>query len=368
MKTSQLEHLTTSNLENDFLDTEVSEKHLKHIGEQKEALAESLELRQAISDVLKIRHSLGDPSLATIDLDRTAEYEGFDGARLAMRRAFDFRTKSDGTFGERWEAEEQAEKYFLPAITPELEEKIYQTAKLFGLTGDSQPKDSEADAVLILGGGDKSPLDRTLYAKELIDTGKLKTNKIVALGSERVVSDAERKRAGEYAENAQTEFALMVAAIETAYGIEIDQEDTLEWTDHNIEYDIPKKHKVVCIPGEAAKYPDIFIVSSAIVTDPFVDATHTDGSPIKLLRNRANSADTFKTFKDLDDSRKVVAVTNAHFVPFQGAAAAKELGKQGVDVEVVGFDPQYFGNSPKKAFELVQEMLATADSLAAASE
>lgn len=367
MNAATLENLTPNNSETSSASAEIRAKHLKQIGELKEALVNSPELRQTIKDVASIRKELGDPNLANFDLESVDTYEDFEGARLAMRQAFDFRTKPDGTFGERWEADERVAQYFKPATTPELEEKIYKTAELFGLTGDSQPENPDVDAALILGGGGKSPLDRTLYTKELIDTGKLHTKKIVSLGSERKINDAERARGGDYAKDAQTEFDLMVAAIETAYDIKVNQEDVFEWIDHNVEFDIPKKHKVVGIAAAEGKHPNIFIVSSAIVTDPFVDATK-DGRHIKILRNRANSADTFKVFKDLDDSEKVAAVTNAHFAPFQGAAAAAELGSKGIDVEVVGFDPQHFGNAPKKSYELVQEMLTTADSLAVASK
>lgn len=366
MATQTLEHFRDSS-EINAASAEIRAKHLKKTAEQKEALASSTELRQTIKDVLEIRKSLGDPSVANIDSGSIDEYQDFDSARLAMRRTFDFRTKPDGTYGERWEADESVNQYFKPGITPDHEVRIYGVAEQFGLTGDTVPENPEADAALVLGGGGRSPLERTLYAKELIDKGLLKTNRLVSLGSERAVNEAERQRGGDYAADAETEFDLMVAAIETAYGITIDQSDIEEWIDHNVEHDIPKKHKVVGLPAdEATGRPEVFIVSSAIVTDPFVDATK-DGHHIKLLRNRANSADTFKTFSMLDDAQKVVAVTNAHFRPFQGAAAAKQMGELGIDVEVVGFDPQHFGNPPKKSHELVQEMLSTADSLAASA-
>jgi hypothetical protein len=338
--------------------------------EQKEALVESESLREVIGDIAKLRKGLGDPNLLDSDTDILTAYESdFAGVRNAMRSAFDFRTKPDGSYGERWEAEERAKTYLTPALTPELEAKIYAVAEQFGLTGDTEPQGTEAAAGIILGAGGKAPLDRTLYLKELIDQGKLKTDKIVSLGSERPVNDAERARAGEYATNAETEFDLMVAAIETAYDIKISADDMTEWIDQTIEHDVPRTHKVAAIPANDMR-PDIFIVSSAVTTDPYVDGTK-NGRPIKMLRNRANTKDTFDTLSKLaqfEPGSKVVATTNAHFVPFQGAVAAGELGKMGIDTEVVGFDPIHFNNAPKKSHELLQEMLTVADSIANASE
>ena len=347
----------------------IEQKQRDRLLEQKEALVESEDLREVIGDIASLRKELGDPNLIDSDTDVLAAYESdFDGVRSAMRSAFDFRTKPDGSYGERWEADERAKTYLAPALTPELEEKIYAVAEKFGLTGDTEPETTEAAAGIILGAGGKAPLDRTLYLKELIDQSKLKTDKIVALGSERLVNDAERARAGDYAANANTEFDLMVSAIETAYGIKISEDDTTEWIDQSIEHDVPRTHKVVAIPASDA-HPDIFIVSSAVTTDPYVDGTK-DGRPIKMLRNRANTKDTFDTLGKLaqfEPGSKVVATTNAHFVPFQGAVAAGELGKMGIDTEVVGFDPTHFNNAPKKSHELLQEMLTVADSIASTS-
>lgn len=353
----------------------------ERLNEQKEALVQSPELRETILGVAAVRQNFGDPNLAGYDISTLGEYGDFNGARRAMRLAFDFRTRPDGSFGERWEATERVGQYLTPGLTPELEAKIYSASEKFELTGDTAPKDPEADAAAVLGAGGAAPLDRTLYTKELIDDGKLIVPKIVALGSERAIDDAERKRGGEYAQFAQTEFDLMVSAMAVAYNLNPDNE-AFRWLDPSVyrdypdaidlEYElpsgikIPRTHKVISIEGDPNEgRPDIFVVSSGIVTNPFMETLDDKGVPIRTLRTRANTADTFNIFGKLDTAKRVVAVTNAHFRPFQGVAAAKQLGELGIDSEVVGFDPSHFGKPRKQSHELVQEMLTTADSLAA---
>lgn len=343
---------------------EIQAHQLERIASQKEALTNSAEIRQTVLDVAAIRHTNGDPNMPDYDPNELVDYSDFEGVQSAMRQAFDFRTRDDGSYGERVEAEGQANKYLYPGLSEEKAQEIYHAAELFGLTGDTVPRKPEVEAAIVLGGAAKSPLDRTRYVKELLDSGQLKTNIVVSLGSERPVDDAERQRTGDdYAKDAKTEFDLMVAAAEKTFSVKASEENLYEWTDPDIVSGVPNKHKILHIPA-SEEVPDIFIISSAVVTDSWMKVK-VGGKEKDILRNRANTEDSLATVaRMLKPGDVVAAFTNAHFKPFQGAAASGQLGALGIDAEVVGFDPTHFGNPPKRSDELLQEMLSTADSLA----
>jgi hypothetical protein len=347
----------------DVIRADIHTQQLEHIASQKEMLAGSPELRQIIGEVAGLR-----------GVSVNTEYEDFAGLKDSMRAVFDFRTRKDGSYGERSEAEENA-KEFLSTASDDLKDRIYKAAEGFGLTGDTEPEDPNVKAAVILGGAGKSPLDRTRYAKDLIDEGKLVPEYIVSLGSERpIVTERDKKgeneydRAGSYSEGAKTEYDLMVAAAKEVFGAEVAENDVVEWTDPKIMGGVPSKHKIAFIPATDA-HPPIFIISSAVLTHPFMTRM-VEGKKIEAVRNRSNTEDTFATLartNSLEPGDKVVAVTNAHFRPFQGAAAAGQLGEYGIQTEVVGYDPTRYNNPAKRIDELMQEMLTTADSLAQAA-
>lgn len=359
----------------DILD--VNEMQMESIREQREQLAASPEVRVAVGSVLKIRQELGDPVVAGADINEMLQYDDFDGARHALRMAFDFRTKENGSYGERKDADQRAEIYFYPALTAEITEQINAAAEVMKLSGDVEPEVAETDTTLILGGAGRSLLDRTAYGKELIDAGKMKPNKIVILASERPVDDAERQRAGEFAADAMTEFDLGIASYEEVWGVKVDRSNIVEWADHTInpfpledQEGIPFKnrvHRVIHMEGDPQmSRPDAFFVSSAIVTDPLGDATK-DGKPIKIIRNRANTDDTFETHLRLDDPKpksRITMITKTIFLPFQKTAAVLRLAKRGVVVDAASYDSTHFGAKPDKPHAQCLEILSLADALA----
>jgi ABC-type amino acid transport substrate-binding protein len=88
-------------------------------------------------------------------------------------------------------------------------------------------------------------------------------------------------------------------------------------------------------------------------------------------RKRANTPDTYSLFAKVAQygpGSRVVAITNAHFVPFQGADAVMEFKNLGIDSEVAGFDPKHFNNPPKQPKELLQEILSVSNSLTKAAK
>jgi hypothetical protein len=372
MSTSTLERLTVEDSQEDASEhgkalEAVQSLQQEKLREQREVLVNSPELRQAIHSVAQVRKEAGDPNLATVNLDELVSYEDFDSARIAMRYAFDFRTKDDGTYGERTDGDARANEYYYPHVNEAVEAEVNAAAEVLRLAGDTEPEQAETDATLILGGAGRSLLDRTTYAKELIDDGKMIPKKIVLLASERAVNEAEQKRGGEYATGATTEFELAIAAVENVFDVKIAKEDITQWIDHGVEHDIPKTHKVIGVKGDVdTGRPDIFIVSSAIVTDPFVDGTK-DGHPIKILRNRANTPDTFETFGRLENPEpgsRVTLITRTIFEPFQKAGAMKQLNSRGVICDAASYSATHYGAAPDKTHALAMEMLSAADALA----
>lgn len=355
---------------------EVDQMQMEQIHEQRELLATNPEVRLAIGSALRIRMELHDPIVASVDYDELMNYEDFDGARQALRMAFDFRTKEDGSYGERQEGDERAERYFYPGLTDEVSEQINVAAEILKLSGDVEPEITETDTALILGGAGRSIIDRTAYAKELIDAGKMKPNKIVILASERPVNDAERARAGEFAATATTEFELGIVSYEEVWNVKVDRTNIVEWVDHSIDAfpledqkGIPfrnRVHKVIHAEGDPESgRPDAFFVSSAIVTDPLGDATK-DGHPIKIIRNRANTDDTFETFSRLDEPKpksRITMITKTIFLPFQKTAAVLRLAKRGVIVDAASYDTTHFGANADKPHAQGMEMLSLADAL-----
>lgn len=335
--------------------------YLEQRRELRERFASDPEFKQAMTSAATVRKANGDPNFANVAIEDLVAYSDFEGAHAAMRQICDFRTKEDGSYGERWEAVERAEKYLMADLPVDTEEQMLTSLEQFKLVGDTMPENPEAKAAIILGGGGKSPLERTEDIKARIDRGEVKVPRLVGLGSERKVDDAERQRAGEYATNAETEFDLVVAAFEHAFQVKIEPEDITTITT-NSDYDVPRVHKLVAIPENfRGEHPELIITSSGILTNPFIDVMR-NGKPAQILRNRANTDDTFKLLTHLklfEPGDRLFVSTQAHFAPFQGQSAANEFAKQGIYTEVLGFQPKV----PKKLYELLQETLSLADKL-----
>lgn len=363
--TMTTELLTQGQVENQELGNDAMANYLEQRRELRERFVSEPQIRQTIITVAAVRKANHDPNFTHVDIEAISQYDNFEDAHDAMKQVFDFRTKDDGSYGERWEAVERAEKYFMPELPADTEENILQSLEQFKLVGDSVPENPRANAAIVLGGGGKSPLERTEDVAKRIREGGIIVPRVVGLGSERKVDDAERQRAGEYAKSAETEFDLVVAAFEHSFGITIEPDDITTITT-NSDYDVPRVHKLVAIPENfRGEHPELIITSSGILTNPFLDVMR-DGKPVQILRSRANTDDTFKLMtllKLFDPGDKVFVSTQSHFAPFQGQSAANEFAKQGIYSEVIGFQPK----EPKKVYELLQETLSLADKLSNAA-
>lgn len=320
-----------------------------------EQYANVLEKQQALVDNEALRRVVGQ--VAVVRGLNPGEYDDFDGLCTALSETFDFRSGSDGKPKERWEADASD---FLTICTPELETEIYGVASEFQLTGDSVPKNPHVDAALVMGGANKTPLIRTRYAKKLMGSRLLVPQKVIGLGSSRVVGDEERDKAVEYAPDAQTEFDLMCGAFEEVFDVEIGDGHIKTWDEPRLVPELPSECRIARVEGdERLGRPELLVASAAILTNPY-RVTRKNGQDFKTLRDRANTEDTLELFGRagiLTAGQSAVLVTTQKFVPFQGAAAMGQLGSRGIRTEIVGYD------SPTQPDQLLQEMLSAAKSL-----
>jgi hypothetical protein len=317
------------------------------------------ELSSLAGDV-DIQTLVRDISIARFGQAETYESGNVSGFTMAISRAFDFRQGQ-----ERNQASELPDSDRFSA-------RIHNLAERVGLAGDTIPQEPNAEAVLVLGGAGKSPLDRTAYTKELLDSGALKTDTVVLLGSSRPVDDAERSRGGAYAGKAHTEYELMQQAASEVFGTKFKDSEEFVGYDDQVPAGFESGWKVSY--ASASNGTNVFVLQSPMLKenrfypDTIVmdKTTGVEKEKPGNRRARANTADTYDMFvkvAGLGEGSRVVAVTNAHFRPFQGADAVAELSNYGIETDVVGYDPTHFGNAPKKSEELLQETLSAVNSL-----
>jgi hypothetical protein len=290
-------------------------------------------------DVFGLIHDIG----LERGLDVDYELGDINGMQFAMSRAFDFRA-----------GKERSEQTELPN-KDKYDSRIKQLAEMIGISGDSIPKNPNAQAAIVLGGAGKAPLDRARYTKELIDSGLLNTNTVVLLGSSRPVNEAEIERAGEYAKGAKTEYDLMLNAAMLTFDIEFNEAEELVGYDDKVPEGFEKNWRISHQTTEDGI--EVFVIQAQMGTDPF----YLDGN----RRERANTSDTYNLFARVANFEKgshIVIVTNAHFGPFQGADAAKEFADYGLTADLACFEPAHFGNPEKTPEELLQESLSAVNS------
>ena len=222
---------------------------------------------------------------------------------------------------------------------------IFEGSDALGMIEDSKPKNTKPDALVVLGGANRSPLDRLNYGLESVEDFGL----VAYLGSSRPLSDAEKEKVKDYAPGAETEFDLGCGAIETLPGAH-----TLE----DIEY---------TIEGQKWKARLYEFEHNGRTKHAFVLNT-----PYKIGERRATTADNYALFAKVAELDKldgkpysVVSVTTGLYVPAQNLKGVGEIvAKYGVDLETIGHSARYTGVS-RKPKQLLQEIKAAID---AASE
>ncbi|MGD0284394.1 MAG: hypothetical protein ABSB12_02275 [Candidatus Saccharimonadales bacterium] len=220
---------------------------------------------------------------------------------------------------------------------------VFAAADKLGLVQSSKPVNKHPKTLAILGGANKSPLDRLKYGLSVVDD----FDQLVYLGSSRAITDAERPKIADYAPNAKTEFDLGCRAFEELLSAKIVDEINIQrdgdtWGMRLYEFDVDgvKKHG--------------FALST-----PFEIGEGEN-------KRRANTYDNYRFFADRaelsqDPDHTVVSITNAFYTAGQHLPAVQELTlPYGVKVETVGYDAQYNG-VVRKPSQLLQETKAAID-------
>ena len=248
--------------------------------------------------------------------------------------------------GQHWDFRKGAERQAVDwSESGEIEEgseqwnTVFNSAEKLGLVQDTEPKNKNPDFLVILGGANKAPLDRLRYGLSVVDD----FDQVVYLGSSRVVSDAEREKAQDYAPDAKTEFDLGSGAFETLLGARLVDEITVErdgdtWGMRMYEFEVDGKPKTG------------FVLST----------------PQTIHGNRATTYDNYKFFADRAEladnpNKTVVAVTTGFYTSGQHLPAVQELTLPfGAEVETVGHSAEYTGVK-RQASQLLQEAKAAID-------
>lgn len=311
----------------------------REIAEQFEAYSTNPELLELIARLADVRG---------IDVpDPTESEESF---WKAANRALNFR---------QGKKREDVKGSDFPQEVKDLTENLIEQ---FDMRLDTEPKNPDFDAIMVLGAAGRTPIDRLNYALELQEQDKLRAPALVMVAGERPVDAAEVGRANAAgleldSDSIKTEFDLMRDIAAAKYGIA--EWKYLEGDDPNVphEHDFHTTYRIAYANKDGQ---EIMVLSA-----PMIDEDRYD--PEGNLRNRANTVDSllfaarFMGAGRVDSERRFALVTNAVFVPSQDADGKKALTDYGVGVETVGMNREHTGlpewNNGDPAYYM-QEMLS----------
>lgn len=244
--------------------------------------------------------------------------------------------------GERWDFRKGRERFEvndtfeMDSPDSKLGQIIHQAADFVQMSSSSRATLKHYSVLAILGGGNMSPYYRLKYGLEQDITYDM----LAYLGSERELQPPEQEIAKGYAPGARTEFDLGKGAIKTLMNDQLADDGEYEVT--TSEWRITHLQKKDGVP--------VFLLSAP----PFLGG------------RRANTADTYDFIRRLEQesftpAKNILFTTGATFRYFQYFDAVREISlRTGVDVEIIGFDPEY-SDKEFKASELLQELKAAAD-------
>jgi hypothetical protein len=209
-----------------------------------------------------------------------------DGLSLIDRLAFldefsdtwDYRGKARAAAAERLSSQDAAgaARWLIPRLTlPAARlDRIEAATAALGVTGETTPRGTDFDHILVIGGARYTNLLRARYAREM--AGGRRIGHIVLAAASRPVLETERDANDACAPGARTEFELMTAGAADAFGLD---------TSELVAYTHERVGRPQCDETVWRFAPD----------------SNELGVPITLLetpspepdRRRANSADTY---------------------------------------------------------------------------
>lgn len=235
------------------------------------------------------------------------------------------------------------------AFSSRAQEALGTVKHKFNMDIDTEPTIHDVDAAFVLGSSGKTPRARLDYLLDLMEVGKLSTDMIVMIGSERPVNmkpnangltEIDRAESAGYDSSgnmAKTEFDIMRNTAAAALSIEDDDWEMITGYDPSVpehhhyqnQYRIAHAEKngkqvmVISAPmiGEERFYPDGNRRPRSNTSDGYRMAA-------QMMRDHAEPGQEFTT----------VSVTDAIFTPFQEADAKAVLAKDfSIENETVGY-------------------------------
>lgn len=232
-------------------------------------------------------------------------------------KTWDFRRRADGGSIERNRVRNQ--------IEPDLEAVVETAARELGLIDATSPVVGTYDHVLILGGLIRASLVRPRLAASLIEAG-LEARTVAGIGGYRHLNGDElalRDLAG--IPEVTNEIEAMDCGLRSAFELK-----TNEVVDEG-HFDPKDLNRSWLLRRYLRRLPPEVILVAAPSTEP--------------ENRRANTADTYKFWAEnvvgLRSSDRVLIVTNAIYVPFQGVDALRMLAlSYGCGIDVIGVKPE----------------------------
>jgi hypothetical protein len=228
-------------------------------------------------------------------------------------------------FSERWDYRGGRERNLVdaPDLDDAASELVLRSAASLGLVGESEPRETSYDHVLVLGGLARACLARPLHAARLLRQGRVSTGAVVALGGyrplkgdelslvERVVGDQELAN----------EYDVMDAGVRRAFGLDAPTAERGEESE---------------TVGMAWRVRDYRLADDLVAR--VVAAPSTEPG------RRANTPDTYRWFArelgQLDPGQRLLLVTSDIYRPYQHADALRMLAlPYGVEVDTIGIRP-----------------------------
>lgn len=267
---------------------------------------------------------------------------------------FNFRTRDGVKYRERSQAVKAG-------FSDELRSLVHTEANDLGLVTPEAARYDGYDRTLVLGGGYRSPLLRTRYAK-LMQTHGVDLGALYLLGSPRLlIADPPEQPAIEsYAPDATDEFDLMTAAgcaefqlaaadVEFLCGCTTDAVSCPRWKARNRpkadETPSVFTHERSRVLADTAGRPGATVLSASTGRPPY----------------RPDTSDTFDLWARVaqpQHDERILVVTTQVFVPFQTFDGIRRLNLPlGVEIDAVGFGADW-GDRPQTAEYLLQEVLS----------
>lgn len=289
------------------------------------------------SEALEVlSESFGGPRPSTTSLDQMVKFSA---------KTWDFRKSTDGASLERNEVEAQVRN-------ESVSELVLECADALGLRSTPNPEQVDYDHLLVLGGLVRACLSRPKLASLLVNGG-ITTRSVAGIGAYRELRGDEIDLVAEFPnhDRLRNEIDVMDMGLCRAFGLE-------EATSEAGEFHIDRPNDSWLVRRYAHPQISSVMLVAAPSTDPAI--------------RRANTPDTYKYWAeelvDLRPTDRVLLVTSAIYVPFQGLDAIRMLSvPYGCGVEIVGTPAEMeVDGMPAQSFEAtkyLQEVNSTLRSI-----